>query len=233
MAEIQRIYLAIFMVFLASATAGAQGLPTAEELFAAHTKRLGFEHALASYGTIEAHAHVTVGDREYDTEVKASVSPAGFGGAEFTIIRGGMPTLYSDKDGALTRTTQGSVPEALPESMRAFIHGHQFHLRVLFPALTFASVSGPVSEAIFANAPVYKVAGKTRQGDDLAYYFDATSTVMLGFQLIITEETGPRPMDFIPGGWSTKGGETLFWRLEIADKGDLYIYEYNKILLLP
>lgn len=232
MAAIQRICLVVLM-FFGAVGAKAQPVPTADEIFAAHSKAIGFAGAQASYGTIVAHAHVTVGDREYDTEVKSSVLPDGPGNAEFTIIRDGVSTLYADIGGLLTRTVGGGGAEPLPLGMRAFIHGHQFHRRVMFPALTLASISNPVTRAVFAGVPAYKVVGKTRDGDELSYYFDAAGKTMLGFQLIVTEDTGPNLLEFVLGDWSIKGGETLFWRLEITDKTDLYIYEFNKLLLLP
>jgi len=232
MAVIQRICLGL-LICIGAADARAQPVPSAGEIFAAHSKAIGFTGALASYGTIEAHAHVTVGDREYDTEVRAKLVSKGLGDAEFTIIRDGVRTVYSDKDGVLSATVGGGTPEVLPAGMAAFIQGHQFHQRVLFPALTLASTGSAVTRSVFAGMPAYQVAGKTAHGDDLGYFFDVSNNQMLGFQLTVHEEEGPRPMVFTIGDWSTKGGETLFWRLEIADKTDLYIYEFNKILLLP
>jgi len=232
MAVLLRVCLALVMV-VASGGAHGQPLPTADELYRAHTKAIGFQDALASYGTIVAHAHVTVGAREYDTEVRAKLSSTRLGDADFTIIRDGVRTLYADKGGVLTGTTGGGAPEALPPTMAAFIHGHQFHLRVLYPALTLVSVSGPVVETIFAGTSAFSVAGKTAHGDDLTYFFDVSNSQMLGFSLTVHEEEGPRPMDFVLGDWCKKDGEKLFWRIEIADKADLYIYEFNKILLLP
>ena len=232
MAMLLRVCLSFTLVFFCRAVQ-AQSMPSADELFNTHTKRLGFADALVLYSTVEAHAHVTVAEREYDTIVKASISHAGLGDAEFTIVRDGVATLYADHSGVLTRSVGPGVAEPLAEGMRGFVWGHQFHLRVLFPKLMLPSIDSPVSEAIFGDTPAYKVVGKTHEGDRLIYYFDTTSKILLGFSLVVTEESGPNLLEFTLGDWSTTGGETVFWRLEIVDKADLYIYEFNKILLLP
>lgn len=240
MFSLQRLSIVLLIAFNTPLTSlSAQPSIKADALFDAAAKAIGFEDALISIGSIEAHAHVTVGERTYDTVVKSAFSAKEIGNTIFTIIRNGSPTTYSDTDGQLTATTGDGVPKPLPAAMRSFVHGHQFHRLILFPKLAQASFElGPAdlvenSLPAFAGPCSRSVIGKMADGSDLTYYFDRSSNRMTGFQLTIYEEGVPRPMSFALKDWRTKGGQTLFWRLEISDKDDLYTYEFNKILLLP
>jgi hypothetical protein len=212
--------------------AQAETTPTATELFDRSALYLG-SVALEPPSSIEAHAHVTVGDRTYDTEVWAAVGGGKLGDARFSIIRDGMKTTYHDENGTLFRTVNDADVKALPPGMYAFVHGHQFHRRILFPALELTSYEKNAVRSSFAGQEAFKVAGRTAGESSLTYYFEPKTGRILGFQLIVQEETGPRAMDFVLSDWRKDGDSTLFWRLEISDKDDLYIYDFNKILLLP
>jgi len=232
MANFFQITLITIIAALLPTPVQAQKTPTAAELFD-HTDKITGTVALSSISTIKAYAHVTVGERSYDTTVNAAIVGGKIGDAQFTIIRDNIATTYSDTKGALEIKVGDTAPKALPASMKAFIQGHQFHRRVLFPRMEFASHTPLSTESEFAGTSSYRVQGKATDGSELSYHFDRNTQRMLGFQLTVMEENGPRPMNFVLKDWRTKAGQTLFWRLEISDKEDLYVYAFNKILLLP
>ena len=117
--------------------------------------------------------------------------------------------------------------------MAAYVRGHQFHRRVMCPALELASYSEDVTETEFAGRRAFKVTGHTHIGAVLSYFFDERSKTVLGLQLTVEEPEGPHAMEFVLKDWRTVGGSELFYRVDIRDRDELYIYRFNKILLLP
>jgi hypothetical protein len=222
----------IFVLLLALQSAAEAQAPTSDALFDRSAALLNTP-AASSIGTIEAHAGVTVGDRTYDTIVKASISGDTLGDAMFQIIEAEGTRTYRDTGGKLTGQRGNGELQELPATMTPFIHGHQFHRRILFPKLELASYDTTASEGVFDGKAAYRVNGKTPDGSALSYYFDRTSGFILGFELTVEEETGPRPMTFTIRDWRERAGQSLFWKLEILDKADLYIYNFARILLLP
>lgn len=219
-------------LFYGTSAASTGDTPSADTLFEKAAILLGLNDQ-ANIRRIEAHAHVTVGAREYDTIVWSVISPEGFGDASFTILEENGTREYRDQGGKLEAIRNNDEPQELPAAMGAFIHGHQFHRRVLFPSLELASYEPDAAESEFDGTASYKVAGKTADGSLLSYHFDRTTSQMLGFQLTVFEDGKPRPMDFVLKDWRRQDDVSLFWRLEISDMGDLYVYEFNKILLTP
>lgn len=226
MPAIVKIAFAILIAASLGTPVYSQPHPTAEDL-------LKMSSTVERPGRIEAHAHVTVGEREYDTIVWSTLTEDGLGDASFKIINTEGVREYKDIGGARTLAVDQGDPQALPAGMGAFIHGHQFHRRYLFPEAELASFEPQTTAAEFAGRSSWRIDGSTPDGSLLSYHFDQETRRMLGFQLTVFESESPRPMDFVMKDWRDRDGLPLFWRLEISDKGDVFIYEFNQILLLP
>ncbi|WP_262691865.1 hypothetical protein [Kordiimonas aestuarii] len=222
-------------VFATSSAVSAQpaDLPTPEALFAAAAQAHGWDKLKPDLGTIEAHADVTVGDVAYETIVRGAVTEAGLGNATFTLIREGGTSVYSETNGDIHYTSPDGTVKQLAPVMAAYVRGHQFHRRVLYPTLELATYSPNVEEVEFEGRPAFKVSGQTHAGATLEYYFDERLKTMLGFHLTVQEPDGPHPMSFVLKDWRDVDGSDIFYQIEIVDRGDLYVYRFSKILLLP
>lgn len=223
--------LSLLVMFAVAHAAYGNDTPSPEQLFAASTRLMGFEEDLPAIRSISAEAHVTVEATAYDTKVKSIVTAVGFGDTEFSIIRDGVSTRYSDEGGKLLRTVDGQNSFALPAGMAAFIHGHQFHRRTLFPSRELVTTNS-VTEAYFQGKAGYEVSGATAAGR-LSYFFDKKTGFMLGYRLTLQEDAGPHVMEFTLKDWRISDGKSLFWQMEIDDRGTIFTYDFNKVLLLP
>lgn len=219
------------------ASAQPVDLPTPEALFEAHARAIGVETVVTTGGIIEAYAHVTVTGPEepyeYDTEVKGTVTPEGLGDASFTMIRDGQSVTYGETDGQIWFEASDGARRDLSPVMAAFVRGHQFHRRVMYPALEFGSLDREVTSSEFGDRPVFKVHGTTPTGAQLIYYFDQREKHMIGFHLTVEQNGQPRPMEFTLRDWRTAGDQSLFRRIDVADADKIYSYRYTRILLLP
>ena len=208
-------------------------LPYATELLRESALALGWQALPGQIGSIEAHAHVTVGDRAYDTIVKGAVTDSGFGDTTFILAREDGTVTYGETAGTIWYEGKtGTRRELMPE-MASYVRGHQFHRRALFPQLELAKIDAQVKEADFDGHRAFKISGTTAAGAALAYFFDQRSKILLGFHLEVQEPDGGHPMDFFLRDWRKSGDQSLFWRVEVLDRGELYTYRFSKILLLP
>ncbi|MFC4349023.1 hypothetical protein ACFO5Q_14305 [Kordiimonas lipolytica] len=230
-----RLYLICFFLVLAPTRTWAQpvDLPTPEMLFEQAAKAIGWNSEAKDVGRIEASANVTVEGRTYDTVVTSGISTPAGGDARFTMISEDGTVTYGDTDGTIWFEGEDGERRTLTPAMAAFVHGHQFHRRALFPASELQTIDREVTIEEFADELAFTVSGTTPAGARLKYFFSQRSKRMIGFHLVVEEEAGPHPMDFILKDWRTSGGETLFWRIDINDRGKIYVYRFNRILLLP
>jgi|GEM_PF-1617600 len=230
-----RLYLICFFMLSATVRASAQpvDLPTPEALFQEAAEAMGWANEAKDVGRIEAHAHVSVEGRTYETEVNSQVSSPAVGDARFTMVSEDGTVTYGDTDGTIWFEGQDGERRTLSPAMAAFVHGHQFHRRALFPAGELITIDPEVTVEEFADELAFAVSGTTPSGARMTYYFSQRSKRMIGFHLVVQEEAGPHPMDFILKDWRTSAGETLFWRVDINDRGKIYVYRYDRILMLP
>lgn len=230
-----RFFLTCFFLVLTTVPAVAQpaDLPTPEELFEEAAQAIGWTSDAKDVGRIEASARVTVEGRTYDTIVNSRVSTPAGGDARFTMIGEDGTVTYGDTDGTIWFEGDGVERRTLSPAMAAFVHGHQFHRRALFPASEFQTIDPDVTIEEFADELAFTVRGTTPAGAQLTYYFSQRSKRMIGFHLVVEEESGPHPMDFVLKDWRTSAGETLFWRIDINDRGKIYVYRFDRILMLP
>jgi len=232
-----RHYIAALVILIFGVGRDVSGqpadLPTPEALFEAAGAVIGWQTGPAGVGRIEAHAHVTVDDISYQTMANAHLVDGYLGNSEFTMIRQDGTTVYSETSGLIRRQTDGGPLVDMPATFASFVRGHHFHYRALFPRFELASVSRDVSDAEFAGERAFKVSGRTRADNLLDYYFDQREKRMLGYRLTIEEPEGPHVIDFMLKDWRTSGGQQLFRRLEIDDRGRLFTYRFSKILVLP
>ncbi|NVJ68760.1 MAG: hypothetical protein HWE08_00315 [Alphaproteobacteria bacterium] len=234
------LYKFLFLLLLAptALTSAAQAqpaeMPSPEQLFEEADTALGWNAKMKQeIGHIEASAHVSVEGRTYDTVVNSRINTPAGGDARFTMISKDGTVTYGDTDGAIWFKGEDGEKQPLPDAMAAFVHGHQFHRRALFPRQELATLHDEVSEDYFADERVFVVEGTTRSGAALKYYFSQFTKKLVGYHLVVMEEDGPHAMDFTLKDWRTSGGQSLFWRMDINDRGKLYVYRYNQILMLP
>ncbi|WP_417449311.1 hypothetical protein [Kordiimonas sp.] len=232
------IALCLSMVMSTSAAwAQPADLPTAEALFAAADRAHGWSALKADLGTIEAHATVTVkdptGNTAYKTVVRGKTSGNGPGDASFALIRPDGTTVYSETDGVIHRTAPDGTVQQLAPEMAAYVRGHQFHRRTLYPALELATINPEVEEVDFEGRRAFKVTGETQTGATLTYFYDERQKTILGLHLTVQEPDGPHPMSFVLRDWRDVDGSDIFYQIDIQDRSALYIYRFSKILLLP
>lgn len=230
-----RLYLICFFVLAATSRAAAQpvDLPTPEALFQEAAEAMGWTSETKDVGRIEAHAHVSVESRTYETLVNSRVSRPTTGDARFTMVSEDGTVTYGDTDGTIWFEGEDGERRTLSPAMAAFVHGHQFHRRALFPANELETIDPEVTVQEFADELAFTVSGTTPAGARLTYYFSQRSKRMIGFHLVVQEEAGPHPMHFLLKDWRTSAGETLFWRIDINDRGKIYVYRFDRILMLP
>ncbi|WP_286830397.1 MULTISPECIES: hypothetical protein [Kordiimonas] len=230
-----RPLLICFFLAMIPAHAWAQpaDLPTPEALFQEAAQAIGWKGDTKDVGRIEAHARVSVEGRTYDTVVNSRISTPVGGDARFTMVGEDGTVTYGDTDGTIWFESEGSERRTLSPAMAAFVHGHQFHRRALFPAAEFKTIDPEVTLEEFADELAFTVSGTTPAGARLRYFFSQRSKRMIGFHLVVDEETGPHPMDFTLKDWRTSAGESLFWRVDINDRGKIYVYRFDRILMLP
>jgi hypothetical protein len=230
-----------FLFLLIAGPTGAYAqpvdLPTPSDLFAEARMAIGLPENHADIGKIEAHAAVAVtdpaGDRRYDTIVVGAVKPNALGDARFTMITAKGSVTYGETDGAIWYEGTDGARRDLPPVMAMFVRGHQFHRRVLFPELELAEVEPEVKEDDFEGEPVFKVYGTTHAGAKLVYYFDQRRKHVVGMHLTVQEPEGPHAMEFTLRDWRSTAGQSLFRRMDVSDRGKLYVYRYGRILISP
>lgn len=230
-----RLYLIYFFLLLNPERAWAQpvDLPTPDMLFREAAEAMGWAKEAQDVGRIEAHAHVSVEGRTYETLVNSRVSNPAVGDARFTMVSEDGTVAYGDTDGTIWFEGEDGERRTLSPAMAAFVHGHQFHRRALFPANELKTVYPEVTTQEFADELAFTVSGMTPAGARLTYFFSQRSKRVIGFHLVVDEEAGPHPMDFVLKDWRTSAGETLFWRVDINDRGKVYVYRFDRILMLP
>lgn len=216
-----------------AATAQPADLPTPEQLFRAAEEHHGWDRLKAGITTVEAKADVKTGNRTYKTRVHGRATEAGLGDATFEMMREDGTVTYGETDGTIWYEDQAGNRRHLAANMMEFVRGHQFHRRALFPRLELETMNNAVVETEFNGVRAFRINGTTQSGAALAYFFDERDSAMLGYHLTVQEPDGPRPMEFILKDWRTSAGQSVFWQLEVRDRGTLYTYSFSKILLLP
>ncbi len=225
----------LFGVFCLAGTVTAQPaeLPTPDQLFDAADEHHGWDKLKAGITTVEAQANVRTGDSSYKTLVRGRATDTGLGDATFQMIREDGTATYGETDGAIWYEGKDGTRRDLAPNMIEYVRGHQFHRRTLFPRLELETMNNTVDEVEFNGIHAFRVSGTTHSGAALAYFFDERNSAMLGYHLTVQEPDGPRPMVFVLKDWRTSAGQSIFWQLEVNNRGALYTYTFNKILLLP
>lgn len=230
-------FITLLLVVAPLATAQPADLPTPEDLFNEARYAIGLPQGDSGIGRIEAHADVDVkdpeGDRRYSTRVVGLVGSGALGDASFTMIRDNGTVTYGETDGAIWYEGADGTRRDLVPAMAMYVRGHQFHRRALFPELEFATIDPVVTESEFEGEPVFKVAGTTHAGARLVYYYEQRGKKLIGMHLTVNEPDGPHPMEFTLRDWRTTAGQSLFRRIDVADRGKLFIYRYDRILISP
>lgn len=225
------------LLILSPATILAQpaDMPTPQQLFDAARAAMG--DPAEGVGSIEAHARVDVtdpgGNYSYRTAVKGNWSTEALGDASFTMIKDGDEVTYGETDGNIWFEGKDGSRRDLVAGMAKFVRGHQFHRRVLAPELEFMTINPQVLEDEFSQQPVFVVEGTTHAGAQLRYYYHRRTKMPVGMHLVVPTDTGPHAMDFTMKDWRSSAGKQLFWRIDIADRGKLFAYHFDRILLLP
>lgn len=212
-------------------------LPTPEDLFSEARDAVGLPAGDGGIGRIEAHASVKVTSPEghlyYDTVAIGSVSERKLGNASFAVLREGGSEMYGETDGVIWHEDTEGKRETLPPAMAMYVRGHQFHRRALFPELELAATDPVVTEGEFEGEPVFKVGGTTHAGARLVYCYEQRGKKLIGMQLTVDEPDGPHPVVVALRDWRTTAGQSLFRRIDIKDRGKLYIYRFNRLLISP
>ncbi|WP_417464455.1 hypothetical protein [Kordiimonas sp.] len=224
----------VSVLFLgASVSAQPAELPTPDQLFMAAEEHHGWDKLKAGITTVEAQASVRTGERTYKTLVRGRATDEGLSDATFEMTEDDGTVTYGEADGAIWYEGKDGNRRDLAPVMAAYVRGHQFHRRALFPRQELKVIDDTVEEVEFNGIRAFKVSGTTHSGASLAYFFDERDSAMLGYHLTVQEPDGPHPMDFILKDWRTSADQSIFWRIDINDRGTLYVYTFNKILLLP
>lgn len=230
-----KVIFALLILGPGNAFAQPVDAPTPEQLFSAARAAMG--NPAEGVGSVEAHARVEVtdpeGDYSYRTTVKAAWSAEALGDATFTMIQDSDAVTYGETDGEIWFTGKDGAKRDLVAGMAKFVRGHQFHRRILAPELEFATLNPEVREGEFSGEPVFVVEGVTHAGAQLKYYYHQRTKMPVGMHLTVPEPNGPHPMDFTFRDWRTSAGQQLFWRIDINDRGKLFVYHFDRILLLP
>lgn len=226
----------LLVVFVPDAMAQPMDQPTPQQLFEAAREAMG--KPSEGVGSVEATARVTVRDPEgddygYQTIVRGIITADSLGDASFTMIEGEDKVTYGETDGAIWFEGADGNRRDLVPGMAKFVRGHQFHRRILAPELEYKTISADVQEQEFAGARVFVVSGTTHADALLKYYYDIRSKLPVGMHLTVQTDQGPQPMDMVLKDWRTSAGQSLFWGIDILDRGKTYEYRFDRILLLP
>lgn len=233
-------FLSVFVLIMQGApslSAQPADLPTPEDLFSESRYAVGLPAGDSGIGRIEAHASVKVtspdGHQYYDTVVIGALTEEKLGDASFAIIRENGTEIYGETDGVIWHQDTEGNRETLAPAMAMYVRGHQFHRRALFPELELAQIDPVVTESEFEGEPIFKVAGTTHAGARLAYYYEQRGKKLIGMHLTVDEADGPHPIEFALRDWRTTAGQSLFRRIDIRDRGKLYVYRFNQLLISP
>ncbi|NVJ97043.1 MAG: hypothetical protein HWE25_02760 [Alphaproteobacteria bacterium] len=205
--------------------------PTPQQLFDAAREALG--NPEKGVGLVEATAQVTVDDRAYKALVSGRFNSDELGDATFTMITPEGTVTYGETDGTIWFESDKTERKDLSPAMAMFVRGHQFHRRLLTPELEFKAINPDVHEDTFAGEKVFVVEGTTHAGARLKYFYHVRTKMPVGMHLTVQDNSGDHPMDFTFKEWRTSADQTLFWRIDINDRGKIFVYKYDRILLLP